>query len=135
MTRPMKDQPFDKQANTGIRHLVNAARFSLQGLKACWRHEDAFRQEVVGFALLLPLGAWLATSLGDFLLLACACLLALAMELLNSGIEAAIDRFGGERHEMSGRAKDYGSAAVMMSLVIVGLVFAYILFRHFHPAP
>ncbi|MGI9322233.1 MAG: diacylglycerol kinase [Pseudomonadales bacterium] len=126
---------FDKRTNTGLRHLVNAARFSLQGLRQCFRREAAFRQEVALLAVALAVGAWCAGTLLDFVLLACACLLVLAVELVNSGIEAAIDRLGEEQHELSGLAKDYGSAAVMMALLIVAVVFGYILLDFFSRSP
>jgi len=127
----MSEQPFDKKENKGLRHLVNATRFSLQGLQNAFVREPAFRQELLLFALVLPSGAWYADSLGVFIALVCACLLVLAVELLNSGIEAAVDRSGLEHHDMAGLAKDYGSAAVMVSLFIVAAIWFYILFRHF----
>lgn len=127
----MTDQPFDKRGNTGLTHIINATKFSLKGLKSCFVEESAFRQEVALFTALIPIGIYCATGLAEMLALLCACLLVLAIELLNSGIEAAIDRFGEEDHEMSGLAKDYGSAAVMMSLCIVALVFGYIVYHRF----
>ena len=120
---------FDKEANTGIRHLVNATRFSLQGLRSAFARESAFRQELLLFMILLPSGAYYAESSGMFIALLCACMLVLAVELLNSGIEAAIDRAGPERNDISRLAKDYGSAAVMMSLLIAVIVWGHIVFN------
>lgn len=81
------------------------------------------------FALLLPTGAWLADSAALVLALVCACLLVLCVELLNSGIEAAVDRIGLERDELAKQAKDYGSAAVLMALLIVGCIWLFIAFK------
>jgi len=118
--------PFDKSANTGLRHLINATRFSAAGLKSAFINESAFRQELFIFAFLLPTGAWLADSAGSVLALVCACLLVLCIELLNSGIEATVDRIGLERDELAKNAKDYGSAAVLMALLIVGCIWLFI---------
>ena len=127
----MTHQNFDKQGNTGFTHLINATRFSLQGLRACFVREAAFRHELALFTLLIPASIYCAQNPGQVIALICVCLLALAVELLNSGIEAAIDRLGDEHHEMSGLAKDYGSAATMMALGVVALVFGYILWGFF----
>jgi len=124
-----KSTSFNKKTNTGLTHLLNATRFSLAGLRSAFRHESAFRQELMAFAILLPTGTYLASSLGQAIGLLCACCFVLSVELLNSAIEAAIDRIGTEYHELSKLAKDYGSAAVMVSLVMVGIVWAYIVFE------
>lgn len=124
------ESSFDKASNTGLRHLVNATRFSRQGLKAAFQRESAFRQEIALILILIPLGVWIADSLVEFVLLMAVCLLVLVVELLNSAVEAVIDRIGSEHHPISALAKDYGSAAVMISLVIVGMVwFAMLLAR------
>ena len=127
--RSDKSTTFKKKTNTGLTHLVNATRFSLAGLNSVWRHESAFRQELMAFAILFPSGAYLASSLGQVVGLLCACCFVLSIELLNSAIEAAIDRTGTEYHELSKLAKDYGSAAVMISLAMVGIVWSYIVFE------
>ena len=124
-----KGPVFDKKTNTGLTHFVNATRFSLAGLQSAFRHESAFRQELLAFALVLPTGAYMASSLGQVVALLCACCFVLSVELLNSGIEAAIDRIGTEYHELAKLAKDYGSAAVMISLFMVGITWAYIIFE------
>ncbi len=123
MTEPV----FDKSANTGLRHLMNAARFSTQGLASAIQHEAAFRQELVLGLLMFTSGAWLASASWQILGLFCAIMLVLVVELLNSGIEAAVDRTGIEINEYAKLAKDYGSAAVMLSLVIAGSIWCYIL--------
>jgi len=122
-----KSPVFDKKTNTGLTHFVNATRFSLAGLQSAFRHESAFRQELLAFAFVLPTGAYMANSLGQVVALLCACCFVLSVELLNSGIEAAIDRIGTEYHELAKLAKDYGSAAVMISLFMVGIIWAYII--------
>ena len=124
-----KSTAFNKKTNTGLAHLLNATRFSLAGLRIALRHESAFRQELLAFAILLPTGAYLSSSLGQVVALLCACCFVLSVELLNSAIEAAIDRIGTEYHELSKLAKDYGSAAVMISLIMVCIVWAYIAFE------
>jgi diacylglycerol kinase (ATP) len=108
-----------KPGNTGFRRIFRAARYSSQGLKHAWRHEAAFRQEVGITVILVPAALWLGTTPLERWLLIASCGLVLIVELLNSAVEATVDRFGGERHELSGRAKDMGSAAVFLSLAIV----------------
>ena len=119
---------FDKSGNTGFTHLVNATIFSFQGLKTAFQSESAFRQEIATFCIVLPSGFWLADSLVLSLALFFACMLVLIVELLNSSIEAAIDRIGLEEHDLSRKAKDLGSAAVMISLILAGSVWFYILY-------
>jgi len=119
---------FDKSANTGLKHLMNAARFSIQGLTSAIQHEAAFRQELVIGLLMFASGAWLASAAWELIGLFCAIMLVLVVELLNSGIEAAVDRTGIEINEYAKLAKDYGSAAVMLSLIIAGSIWCYILY-------
>jgi diacylglycerol kinase (ATP) len=107
---------------TGFERLWKACGYSLKGFRAAWRHEAAFRQELALTALLLPAAWWLARDALEFALLVATLLLVLIVELLNSGIEAVTDLVGTERHELSGRAKDLGSAAVLLSLVLVVVV-------------
>ena len=115
-----------KSGHTGLKRILKATVHSMRGLSAAWRHESAFRQELAAIVVLLPVALWLGQSPLEKLLLVASLLLVLAVELLNSAVEAAIDRFGGEIHELSGRAKDLGSAAVFVSLVIVLLVWGVI---------
>ena len=115
--------------NTGITRLVKAMGFTWLGLKATYKHEEAFRQEVFLLIVSTPLAMWLGKNGVDVALMIGSVLLLLIVELLNSAIEAVVDRFGGEIHELSGRAKDMGSAAVFVAMVNVALVwFLVILF-------
>jgi len=115
-----------KTGKTGLRRIWNAMFYTLQGFTAAWRHEAAFRQEVLLCSILVPLSFLVGDSAVERVLLAGSCLLVLVTELLNSAIEAAIDRFGNDRHELSGRAKDLGSAAVFVSLCVVALTWTLI---------
>jgi diacylglycerol kinase (ATP) len=116
---PIMDAPHvnPQKQRRGLQRLVHAAGYSLQGLRSAW-HETAFRQEFVLFWVLLPIGCWLATSWVEGALLLGSLMLVLIVELLNTGIESAIDRIGPEWHELSKRAKDMGSAAVLLSLLL-----------------
>ncbi len=107
--------------------MFRAAVWSLQGLRAAWLHESSFRLEVYLLALLAPLALWLGDSGIERALLLGSCLLVLALELLNSAIEAVIGRYGDERHELAGRAKDMGSAAVFVAMLNVVTVWALVL--------
>lgn len=120
-----------KPGNTGIRRIIRATRFSAQGFAHAWKHEAAFRQELGLTLALAPLAIWLGRSGFERFLLIVCCLFVLIVELLNSAIEAAIDRFGEEHHELSGRAKDLGSAAVFLSLVIVVATWATVAYLRF----
>lgn len=103
---------------TGLRRIWKATRYSLQGLSAAWRHESAFRQELLLGLILLPISFWVANSWVEVAVLMSVCFLVLIVELLNSAIEAVVDRVGQEHHELAGQAKDMGSAAVMLSLIL-----------------
>lgn len=120
-----------KPGNTGFRRILRATRYSAQGFVHAWRHEAAFRQEVALTLVLVPAGMWLGTSLMERLLLIGSCVFVLIVELLNSAIEAAVDRVGDEPHELSGRAKDLGSAAVFVSLVIVAAIWIAVAWQRF----
>jgi diacylglycerol kinase (ATP) len=115
------------KGKSGLRRVVNATRWSLEGLAAATRHEDAFRMELVLFAVLAPLGFWLGrTGLERALLIGCLMLM-LIVELINSAIEATVDRISFDNHRLAKRAKDIGSAAVMLSLVNAAVVWLLIL--------
>ena len=116
------------QNHKGWRRLVNATGYSWAGLKAAWRNEEAFRQEGLLCIVLAPLALWLGDSAVERVLLIGSLLLIVIVELLNSGIEAVVDRIGPERHELSGRAKDIGSAAVFMALLNAGVIWLLLLF-------
>jgi len=114
-------------SGTGLRRLASALRHSLAGLAAAFRHEEAFRQEVIVAAVLVPIALLLdVPGVGKALMIA-SVLLVLIVELLNSAIESAVDRISLERHALSKRAKDIGSAAVCLSLVNVVVVWALVL--------
>ncbi len=115
------------KGKTGLRRICNALFYSVEGLRAAYRHEDAFRQEVWLAAVLVPLAFFLpASQIGKALMVA-AVLLVLIVELLNSAIEATVDRVSLENHRLAKRAKDIGSAAVMISLVNVAVVWLLVL--------
>ncbi len=107
--------------------IIKATRWSLQGLRAAWRHESSFRLEVYLFAVLAPLAWWLGESGVERALLVGSMLMVMSVELLNSAIEAVIERYGAEFHELAGRAKDMGSAAVFVSMLAVVLTWGAIL--------
>ena len=111
----------------GPLRVLKAAVWSWQGLTAAWKHESSFRLEVYLFVLLAPLALWLGQSGLERALMIGSCLLVLAAELLNSAIEAVIERYGPEHHELAGRAKDMGSAAVFVLMMNVLLCWALIL--------
>lgn len=111
----------------GPRRIFKAAGYSLQGLATAWQHEAAFRQELILVLVLLPLALWVDVSVLERVALVGVLALVLIVELLNSAVEAAIDRIGVERHELSGRAKDLGSAAVFITLALLGFVWLSIL--------
>lgn len=115
------------QKDRGWARMIYAFGYSMQGFKACFRAEEAFRQELFLLLFLAPLGLWLGeTPVERALLMACL-LLVLVVELLNSAIEASVDRVGLESHELSGRAKDIASAAVFMSMTLAGVTWGLIL--------
>ena len=108
------------KGRTGLDRIVHATGYSLQGLRAAYREESAFRQELWLVVVLLPAAFWLGRGWVEVGMLIGALLLVLIVELLNSGIEAVVDRVSYELHDLSKRAKDYGSAAVMISLLYCG---------------
>jgi diacylglycerol kinase (ATP) len=123
---------MQKPNGIGLGRVLKAAKCSMQGFSASWKHESAFRQESLLALLCVPLAAWLATSVSQFALLVSVWGVVLVAELLNSAIESLTDRVSLERHELSGRAKDMGSAAVFVSLVIVALVWCSALYERFY---
>lgn len=115
------------KGRTGVRRLLNATRYSLAGFLAAARHEDAFRQELVMVAILGPIGLAIGNSGAERALLVSCLLLVLLAELLNSAVEAAVDRVSFENHRLAKRAKDIGSAAVMLSLANAATVWLVII--------
>ncbi len=117
---------------TGLVRLAYAGRHSLRGLVDGWA-EKAFRMEACLAAVLLPAACWLGGSWAEVIVLSATVLLVLVTELLNSGIESTVDRIGPEWHELSRRAKDMGSAAVLLSLLLCGAAFTAALFYKVFP--
>jgi diacylglycerol kinase (ATP) len=125
----MSTQPVSPfKGKTGLRRLWNALFYSFDGFKAALRHEDAFRQETLAALVLVPVACFLPVSGAGKALLIASVLLVLIVELLNSAIEAVVDRASPERHELAKRAKDMGSAAVLVALVSALAVWGLVLF-------
>jgi len=123
----MSEQESPFKGKTGLRRIWNAFNYSLDGLSAAYRHEDAFRQEVWLALVLIPVACFLpASNLGRALMIS-SVLLVLMVELLNSAVEAAVDRISLENHRLAKRAKDIGSAAVLVSLLNVAVVWGLVL--------
>ncbi len=121
----MEESPF--KGKTGLARIISAAGYSWAGLFAAFRYEDAFRQEVWLAVIMIPLALWLPVSgLGKAVMVG-SVLLVLMVELLNSAVEAAVDRISLENHQLAKRAKDIGSAAVFMSLVNAAVVWVLVL--------
>lgn len=124
MTNPHKGR-------TGIDRLVRAFGYSLDGFATAFRNESAFRQEVAMAVVLLPAAFWVGRNWVEVALLAGSVLLVMIVELLNSAVEAAVDRVSFELHDLSKRAKDFGSAAVLLALLICGGIWAAALWHRF----
>ena len=116
-----------KNHHQGWRRLISAANYSKQGYISSWHSEAAIRQELMALLVLLPFAFWVDVSSVERALLVLSLMLVLLVELLNTGIEAVVDRIGSEYHELSGKAKDIGSAAVLTMLVTALLVWSIIL--------
>ncbi len=111
----------------GPRQILQAMRYSLQGLQAAWRCESSFRMELYVFCVLAPAGLWLGADAIERVLLVSALMLVLIVELLNGAVEAIVDKTTPEYNELAGRSKDMGSAAVFLCMLNVGLVWGLIL--------
>lgn len=123
----MDDHESPFKGKTGLRRVWNAFHYSLDGLSAAYRHEDAFRQEVWLALLLIPSAFWVPVgNIGRALMIG-SVLLVLIVELLNSAVEAAVDRISLENHRLAKRAKDIGSAAVLVALMNVAVTWALVL--------
>jgi len=120
-----------KPGKTGLTRIIHAVGYSMKGMRSALRYESAFRQEAALFVVLLPAAIWLGQSGLQYILLIGSLLLVLIVELLNSAIEAVVDRIGDEHHELAGRAKDMGSAAVFISLANVVFIWAVIAWLRF----
>lgn len=114
--------------NKGITRLIKASGYSWQGIRAAWQHEEAFRVEIWLCLVMIPAGLYLGDTGMEKALLVASVILIPLVEILNSAVEAAIDRIGEEHHELSARAKDMGSAAVAITLVLTATVWLLVLF-------
>ena len=119
-----------KPGATGVTRIINATGYSMKGLKSACINEAAFRQELMLILLLMPLAFWIGDTLDQILLLICISWLVVIVEVLNSAVEAVVDRIGSEHHELSGRAKDLGSAAVFIALALNALVWGALVGRN-----
>jgi diacylglycerol kinase (ATP) len=115
----------------GFTRILRAFAYSAQGLAQAWREEAAFRQETALAMLVIPLGLYLGRTGVERALLVSPMLLMLIVEILNSALEAVVDRSGMEHHRLAGMAKDMGSAAVLLSLLLLSTVWFLVLFDHF----
>lgn len=122
---------MQKRTPRGFKRLWRATGYSIDGLKAAWRNETAFRQELVSVILLLPLALWLGSDMLERALLVFSLFLIVITELINSALESAIDRIGLEKHELSGQTKNLGSAAVMISIFAAAAVWGLIVLGRF----
>ncbi|ASM96142.1 diacylglycerol kinase [Vibrio vulnificus] len=128
MTQPNIGKP----GNTGIKRIIKATGYSIQGLKAAFKHEAAVRQEFALLVVAIVLATWLDVSMLERITLLAVVVLVLIVELMNSAVEAVVDRIGVEHHELSGRAKDIGSAAVLVALIFAGFTWLYIVGSHYY---
>jgi len=129
----LNKQIMTKSVNSAfsLGRIVRAFRYSIQGLKAAWRHEAAFRQELAACGVLLPVAVWLGPTVSDRLWLIASLVLVLLVELLNSAIEALVDWRDEPPHPFAGRAKDLGSAAVLLAVVLALLTWLAVLWPHY----
>ena len=117
--------------NRGFKRLVNAFYYSLSGFKAAWKNEEAFRQEILAGIVMVPAGLFLGTTGTQRAILILSYFIIPLVELLNTAVEATVDRVGMEKHELSGRAKDLGSASVFLSICIAVIVWLLIVWDRF----
>jgi len=120
-----------KPGKSGLTRIIEAIGHSIRGLRACWQHETAFRQDVIISLVLLALSFFVAESAAQWLALIAPLFLIVIVELLNSAVEAAVDRIGHEHHELSGRAKDFGSAAVFLGWFLIAASWGAIAWTNF----
>jgi diacylglycerol kinase (ATP) len=119
------------QGPQGLDRIIKAFGYSLKGFRAAFKNEAAFRQELALAIIMVPAGFWLGQTPIEKALLVGVVLMVLVVELLNTAVEAVVDRVGTEHHELAGRAKDIGSAAVFLSLAVVLIVWTLILLPQF----
>ncbi len=130
-------QPYDikqnpHEGNRGLTRAIHAAKNSWHGLIFAFKEESAFRQELVLLVVLSPIALFLPVGLVEKALMICSLIMVLVIELLNSSVEAAIDRISFEHHDLSKRAKDFGSAAVMLALLIALIIWVAVLYNEFY---
>jgi diacylglycerol kinase (ATP) len=128
----MTDTTNEFKSKAGLRRIYNAMKYSWEGFKAAWEHEHAFRQELVMVIIGTAIALFLPISAFQRLFLISVLILVLIVELINSAIEAIVDRISLERHPLSKRAKDIGSAAVMLAMLIAASAWAVVLFNRFY---
>ncbi|WP_174849846.1 diacylglycerol kinase [Yersinia artesiana] len=116
--------------STGLTRIYKAAGYSVKGLTAAWKNEAAFRQEAVAAILAIILAFWLDVDAIARILLIASVVLVIIVEVINSAIEAVVDRIGSELHELSGRAKDMGSAAVFLAILLALFIWVTVLWQH-----
>ena len=116
------------EKNSGCKRIILATGYSIKGLKSAFKHEAAFRQELLLAAIFIPLACYLDVSQIERILLIAPIFLVMIIEIINSAIEAVVDRIGNEHHELAGRAKDMGSAAVFIALIFTAYIWIEILF-------
>lgn len=119
---------MSKTKITDLKRIVKALNYSIQGITRAWQDETALRQELLGCALLIPLALWLGETGVERALLIFVLLLVVLVEIINSAIESVVDRFGEEQHPLSKNAKDLGSAAVLISIIMAFLVWILVIF-------
>ena len=117
--------------NKGLKRLINAFFFSLAGFKAAWKNEEAFRQEIIAGIVIIPAGFFLGETGTQKAVLLLSYFIIPLVELLNTAVEATVDRVGMEKHELSGRAKDLGSASVFLSICVAAIVWILIVCERF----
>ncbi|EKN6326411.1 diacylglycerol kinase [Yersinia enterocolitica] len=116
--------------STGLTRIYKAAGYSVKGLTAAWKNEAAFRQEAVAAILAIILAFWLDVDATARILLVASVVLVIIVEVINSAIEAVVDRIGSELHELSGRAKDMGSAAVFLAILLALFIWVTVIWQH-----
>lgn len=119
-----------KRDNNGLKGLIAATGYSMKGIRACWQNEAAFRADAVISAILFVISFFLAESIEQWILLVSPLVLIIIVELLNSAVENVVDRIGQEFHDLSGRAKDMGSASVFFCWVVIGLTWISIAWKN-----
>jgi len=122
---------MEEAKDTILAHIIKAVIWSMAGIKAAWKNEQAFRWEAIIVLLMMPVGLWLGRTAVERALLIASSMSILIIELLNSAVEAVVDRIGPERHELSKRAKDLGSAAAFISMITAAVVWGLIAYERF----